>query len=142
VDEGKWLFMKKSKLCFLQPIMLFFFIYSLDSFAIKRSIPFMGTQFTVTADVKIGEDKLFKEIYQEILRIEKMNAFKSSNSEISRLNANGRDKPLRVSKELVGLIKIIKQLFSKTYGYFDVSFQSSCKCSPTDIVINEEKSTV
>ncbi|MAZ27045.1 MAG: FAD:protein FMN transferase [Cytophagaceae bacterium] len=86
----------------------------------------MGSRFEITV-VSENEAKANEEIdlaISEISRIEKLISSWDPNSQTSKINKNAGIKPVKVSAELLELIKRAKSISELTDGAFDISYAS------------------
>ncbi|MDG3581400.1 FAD:protein FMN transferase [Galbibacter pacificus] len=92
----------------------------------KRVLKLMGSRFEITV-VSENEAKANEEIdlaISEISRIEKLISSWDPNSQTSKINKNAGIKPVKVSAELLELIKRAKSISELTDGAFDISYAS------------------
>lgn len=71
-------------------------------------------------EVISSDPKAAKLVYNEFKRLDDIFNFYKPTSELSRLN-NTYNKPVKVSAELIEVLKLSKQLYTMSNGYFDVS---------------------
>jgi Membrane-associated lipoprotein involved in thiamine biosynthesis len=74
-------------------------------------------------DISILE-KASKEISDTLLQLENIGNRFNFKSEISTLNNCLSDKPVKVSEKLYFLLKEGKDIYNKSFGYFDMTIQS------------------
>jgi len=82
----------------------------------KKTFVISGTYLTVTSPNKRAPEI----VYDEFRRLNKIFNLYDKDSEVSRLNKT-YNRPLRVSKEMIELISLSKELYKLSNGYFDVS---------------------
>ncbi len=142
-------------------------LYSQTTQLYKESYTLMGSDFDITV-VSDNEDAALKFIEmarREITRVENLISSWDSNSETSLINKNAGIKPVKVSKELWGLIQRSLQVSKITSGAFDITYaavdniwkfdgsvtsmpnpeiikSSISKIGFSKIILNEEKQTV
>ncbi|MBT8294482.1 MAG: FAD:protein FMN transferase [Eudoraea sp.] len=115
-----------------------------------RNLNLMGSGFQITVVVKDSTeaDKAINLAINEITRIEKLISSWDPNSETSKINSNAGIRPVKVSRELYGLIDRAINISTLTDGAFDISYASMDKIwkfdgSMTKMPSNEEiKSSV
>jgi thiamine biosynthesis lipoprotein len=123
------IFFKFTKAVFI--LLLFFIlrtsiIYSQDSgvlFELNAKKYLMGTEFEITA-YHTSIDSCKKGMYyalKEVERIEKVTSNYKDSTEISYVNRNAADNPVKVSDELFGLIKRSIYFSEKYDGLFDIT---------------------
>jgi len=86
----------------------------------------MGSRFDISVVEKdsISANKYIDLAIDEITRIEKIISSWDTNSETSEINKNAGIKPVKVSKELFGLIERSLAISKLTDGAFDISYAS------------------
>jgi len=102
------------------------FSASAQSQKYERVLKLMGSRFDISV-VALTEEKGNEYIdmaISEIKRIENLISSWDKNSETSQINQNAGINPVKVSKELMGLIKRSIQISKITDGAFDISFAS------------------
>jgi len=89
----------------------------------------MGCRFdiTVVSEQKDSADKYIDLAINEISRIEKLVSSWDEASQTSEINRNAGIKPVKVDKELIGLIERSLAISKLTDGAFDVTFASMDK---------------
>lgn len=115
-----------------------------------RNLKLMGSGFQITVVVKDSTeaDKAINLAINEITRIEKLISSWDPDSETSKINSNAGIRPVKVSRELYGLIERAINISTLTDGAFDISYASMDKIwkfdgSMTKMPSNEEiKSSV
>jgi thiamine biosynthesis lipoprotein len=89
-------------------------------------IDLMGTSVSVELwhdDAAVGE-RLVAEVIAEFRRIDAAMSTYRDSSEISRVNAEAANAPVRISAELYGLIDASLEISRRSNGAFDVSYES------------------
>ncbi|WP_407264772.1 FAD:protein FMN transferase [Tenacibaculum maritimum] len=122
-------------------------------------------EFTVVANTKETAAFYIEEAIKETVRIENLISSWKSESQTSDINNNAGIKPVKVTRELLQLIKRSKRISELTNGFFDISYasldklwyfdkpmpklpdiidieRSIAKINYKNILINEEESTV
>jgi len=95
----------------------------------KKTLLLMGSRFDISV---VANSQQEGEIYidlaiSEISRIEKLISSWDPNSQTSEINRNAGVKPVKVSKELFGLIERSIAISKLTEGAFDISYASMDK---------------
>ncbi|AKA34193.1 FAD:protein FMN transferase [Flagellimonas lutaonensis] len=93
---------------------------------VKKALNLMGTAFEITVvapSEEIGYINI-DEAASEITRIEKMISSWDPDSETSLINKNAGIRPVKVSRELFGLIERAIKISEITDGAFDISYAS------------------
>ena len=95
----------------------------------KRTLKLMGSRFDITlvADNKTQADINIDLAIDEIIRLEKLISSWDTNSQTTLINNNAGAKPVKVDKELFGLIQRAIQISKLTKGAFDISYASMDK---------------
>ena len=110
-------------------VTLLLLLFSLSTFAqenFKRTLILMGSRFDITvvaSNEKEGNEYIDSAIF-EIARIEKLISSWDVNSETSLINKLSGIKPIKVDKELFGLIERSIAISTLTNGAFDISYAS------------------
>ena len=110
-------------------VTLLLLLFSLSTFAqenFKRTLILMGSRFDITvvaSNEKEGNKYIDSAIF-EIARIEKLISSWDVNSETSLINKLSGIKPIKVDKELFGLIERSIAISTLTNGAFDISYAS------------------
>lgn len=97
-----------------------------DKYAYKQVLKLMGTRFEITAvsaDEKLAKNGIDSAI-KEIQRIENLISSWKPTSQTSLINDNAGIQPVKVDRELIGLILRSKKISELTGGAFDISFAS------------------
>jgi thiamine biosynthesis lipoprotein len=91
----------------------------------ERSRLLMGTLFSIKVFTSRsqGLDKAISLAFKEIERIEKLMSEKDPKSQVYKINQLKGKRHLRVSREILGLIKRAKYISKITNGAFDISFK-------------------
>ena len=94
----------------------------------KRVLKLMGNRFEITV-VAAEEDDIWasnciETAIGEIQRIEKLLTTYSEDSQTNLINRNAGIAPVKVDKELIGLIERAKKISEITQGAFDISYGS------------------
>lgn len=89
----------------------------------QRCQPWLGTyvQITVHADHPALAHRGMDAAFKRIERLQKLLSFHDSDSEISRLNADAFDRPIRVSPETWNVLRSATRLSKISDGVFDVT---------------------
>lgn len=93
---------------------------------VKRTLKLMGTRFEITV-VAPNEDIGYiniDEAVSEIERVEKLISSWDKDSETTLINKNAGIKPVKVSRELIGLIERSIKISEITDGAFDITYAS------------------
>ena len=104
-----------------------FFISMLQAQQVfHKKLKLMGSRFDISVVEKdsISANKYIDLAIDEITRIEKIISSWDTNSETSEINKNAGIKPVKVSKELFGLIERSLAISKLTDGAFDISYAS------------------
>jgi len=135
---------------------------------IKREQKLMGNHFEISlvANDENWANKRLEEAVREIQRIERLLTTYNESSETNLINRNAGIMPVKVSREIFGIIERSKRLSEITQGAFDISygsidkslwnFDSSMKSLPDkakakkmvrlinyrNIILNKEETTV
>lgn len=110
-------------------VTLLLLLFSLSTFAqenFKRTLILMGSRFDITvvaSNEKEGNEYIDSAIF-EIARIEKLISSWDVSSETSLINKLSGIKPIKVDKELFGLIERSIAISTLTNGAFDISYAS------------------
>lgn len=122
-------------------------------------------EFTVVANSKKEGTEFLKKAITETIRVENLISSWKTSSQTTKINQNAGIKPVKVTAELLQLIKRSKRISALTNGFFDISYasvdaiwyfnkpmptlpdssaikNSVAKIGYKNIVINEDKSTV
>ncbi|NDV64793.1 FAD:protein FMN transferase [Bacteroides sp. 224] len=67
---------------------------------------------------------IVEEIYNELIRLEKIGNFYNTESELYRVNHTAALSPVSISKDLYEMIEICIEYYPKTLGCFDITIQS------------------
>ena len=97
-----------------------------EKFAYKQVLKLMGTRFEITAvstNETLAKNSIDSAI-AEIQRIENLISSWKPTSQTSLINANAGISPVKVDRELIGLIIRSKKISELTGGIFDISFAS------------------
>lgn len=97
-----------------------------EKFAYKQVLKLMGTRFEITAvseNETLAKNSIDSAI-KEIQRIENLISSWKPTSQTSLINENAGINPVKVDKELIGLILRSKKISELTNGAFDISFAS------------------
>ena len=97
--------------------------------AFRRTLKLMGSRFDITVVSKdsIAANKYIDIAIDEISRIEKIISSWDPNSQTSEIIRNAGIKPVKVDKELFGLIERSIAISKLTDGAFDISYASMDK---------------
>jgi thiamine biosynthesis lipoprotein len=92
----------------------------------KRQVKLMGNQFEITVVMtdEIRADKMIDLAIDEIRRIEKLLTTYDDRSETNLINQHAGVKPVKVSKEVLELIKRSLKISRVTDGAFDITYGS------------------
>lgn len=111
-------------------VLLFFFLSQNTSaqndkvlFELNASKYLMGTEFTIIvvhSSIDSGKMAMYYAL-KEVERIEKVTSNYKDTTEISYVNRNAADRPVKVSEELFGLIKRSIEYSKKLDGIFDIT---------------------
>ncbi|PKP44960.1 MAG: thiamine biosynthesis protein ApbE [Bacteroidetes bacterium HGW-Bacteroidetes-12] len=97
-----------------------------EKFAYKQVLKLMGTRFEITAvsaDEQLAKNSIDSCI-KEIQRIEDLISSWKPTTQTSLINDNAGIQPVKVDRELIGLILRSKKISELTGGAFDISFAS------------------
>jgi len=89
----------------------------------RRTDAAMGTVWDieiVSADRKLA-DKAADEVFDEVKRLDKMLSLHNRDSELSALNAKAGSGPVKVSPDIINVLKVAVKVSELTKGGFDVS---------------------
>ncbi len=109
------------------------FIFSINTVfsqnVFHRKMKLMGSRFDIYVEdtSEISANRYIDTAVMEIIRIEKIISSWDENSETSLINRNAGIKPVKVSKELFGLIERALVISKLTDGAFDISYASMDK---------------
>ncbi|MEZ0388476.1 MAG: FAD:protein FMN transferase [Verrucomicrobium sp.] len=95
---------------------------------IKRARPLLGTLVEITLEGKRDERTLHTlagAAFTEIERVHKLMSFHDPNSDISRLNREGRAKPVQLHPWTIEVLRCAEKLKTDTSGLFDVCIAGS-----------------
>lgn len=86
----------------------------------------MGSSFSFTAihNNKNLEVTAINKAIEEVIRIETLISSWKTNSQTSLINRNAGIEPIKVSTELISLIRRSKKISKLSNGYFDITFAS------------------
>ena len=92
----------------------------------RKVVKLMGNRFeiTVVTDNEKWADECIYESIEEIRRIEKLFTTFNESSQVSRINNNAGEVPVKVDKEVFDLIQRSKRISDITQGAFDISYGS------------------
>ena len=101
---------------------------TLPQFIFKRVLKLMGNRFEISV-VAAVEDEIWannciETAIGEIARIEKLLTTYNEGSQVSLINKQAGIAPVKVDKEVVGLIERAKKISDITQGAFDISYGS------------------
>ncbi len=109
------------------------FIFSINTVfsqnVFHRKMKLMGSRFDIYVEDtnEVSANRYIDTAVMEIIRIEKIISSWDENSETSLINRNAGIKPVKVSKELFGLIERALVISKLTDGAFDISYASMDK---------------
>jgi len=92
----------------------------------KKVLKLMGNRFeiTVVGDDRLWADKRIDDAVEEIKRIEKLFTTFDESSQTNLINRNAGIAPVKVDRELYGLIERSKKISTLTQGAFDITYGS------------------
>ena len=92
----------------------------------KQVLKLMGNRFeiSVVADERSWADECIADAVKEISRIEKLFTTFDESSQTNLINRNAGIAPVKVDKEVYGLIKRSKKISALTQGAFDITYGS------------------
>lgn len=104
-------------------LVAFLFIYALFNTTQKRTQLKMGTyvQITLNGPAWTGFDKIFNRAFLAIDKVENIASTFDKNSELSAINKNASEYPVRVGEELYNLIEEALDISKNTEGAFDIT---------------------
>jgi FAD:protein FMN transferase len=93
---------------------------------LKREASIMGTRCTVElwADDTAKGDAGIESVFAEMRRIDELMSHYKPESELSRVNAEAADHPVRVSRELYDMLATSIEYSKLTRGAFDITYAS------------------
>jgi len=92
----------------------------------KKVLKLMGNRFeiTVVGDDRLWADKRIDDAVEEIKRIEKLFTTFDESSQTNLINRNAGIAPVKVDREVYGLIERSKKISTLTQGAFDITYGS------------------
>lgn len=87
----------------------------------------LGTIITVTIPGRESSPDAFKAAFDEIVKVQKAFSIYDPESELSAINRDAYSAPVKISRELFGVIDFSNRVSERTGGAFDITWASSGK---------------
>ena len=101
----------------------------------------LGTFCTISL-FENASDKLYDRIFEKINQIEKLMSTSISNSEISKINQNAGNHPVKISSDTFTVLSCAKEIAILTEGAFEPTIGNLVELWNINAIVNDETGTI